>query len=182
MVSKLRLHWHLVKIRSNNERWWKTHSTWLCICICVFVWQKTHLTGCVFMLMTRLCKGFANSAASFGFSSNGCFLAKYKVIVIDLDACPTWCNRGRGPLAHGCWSPTHSGGSQQRQPSLPPSWSFSWNRVETKAETFLQSSHNILICDRWNLLTEFSWYVLAPASRSSLHTSDFPGYTELNRI
>ena len=34
------------------------------------------------MLMTRLCKGFANSAASFGFSSNGCFLAKYKVIVI----------------------------------------------------------------------------------------------------
>ena len=109
-------------------------------------------------------------------------LQKNKVIMIDLDACPTWCNRGRGPLAHGCWSPTHSGGSQQRQPSLPPSWSFSWNRVETKAETFLQSSHDILICDMWNLLTEFSWYVLAPASRSSLHTSDFPGYTELNRI
>ena len=38
------------------------------------------------MLMTRLCKGFANSAASFGFSSNGCFLAKYKVIVIDLES------------------------------------------------------------------------------------------------
>ena len=94
------------------------------------------LTGWVFMLMTRLWRGFASSGDNFGCSSNGCFLWTTVPYFCEsfcrITKLLTLCNRAHSLLAHGCWSQRHNGGSPQRQPLQLRSWSCQNREISVK--------------------------------------------------
>ena len=88
------------------------YLTWQGVCSCSWL-------GCEEAWPARKTTWAAPQTAAFWGQQFHTFVNLF----VGLQKIPTLCNRAHSPLAHGCWSQRHNGGSPQRQPLQLLSWS-----------------------------------------------------------